>query len=65
MEGGPAADLRVEREAAAVALDDDAAGQRQALAGPAADVLGSEERVVDAAGDVRRDAGAGVADAAG
>ena len=52
----------VEAQRAAVLVDHDAAHDREALAGAAADLLGGEERIVDLVADRVGDAGAGVAD---
>ena len=56
VERGAAARLGLEGERAAVALDHDPSRDREALAGAAPDVLGREEGVEDAPGDVGRDA---------
>src|SRR3712207_5199136 len=62
VEGRSGALLALEADAAAVLLDDDRPRDGEPLPAAAADLLGREERIEDAAVDGGRDADAGVAD---
>ena len=61
-EGRPFPGPGLEADAAAVAIDDRRARERQALAGAAADVLGGEERIEHAVADRVGDTTTGVGD---